>query len=49
MSAQEFDVVVYGATGFTGKLVCEHLMRVYGAEARRLARRVAFEAARYLP
>ena len=32
MSAQEFDVVVYGATGFTGKLVCEHLMRVYGAE-----------------
>ena len=32
MSAQEFDVVVYGATGFTGKLVAEHLMRVYGAE-----------------
>lgn len=32
MSAQEFDVVVYGATGFTGKLVAEHLMRTYGAE-----------------
>lgn len=32
MSAQEFDVVVYGATGFTGKLVAEHMMRVYGAE-----------------
>lgn len=32
MSAQEFDVVVYGATGFTGRLVAEHLMRVYGAE-----------------
>ncbi|MEQ1818338.1 MAG: saccharopine dehydrogenase NADP-binding domain-containing protein [Terricaulis sp.] len=32
MSAQEFDLVVYGATGFTGKLVAEHLMRVYGAE-----------------
>lgn len=32
MSAQEFDIVVYGATGFTGKLVTEHLMRVYGAE-----------------
>jgi len=32
MSAQEFDIVVYGATGFTGKLVAEHLMRVYGAE-----------------
>ncbi len=32
MGAQEFDIVVYGATGFTGKLVAEHLMRVYGAE-----------------
>lgn len=32
MSAQEFDVVIYGATGFTGKLVAEHFMRVYGAE-----------------
>lgn len=32
MSAQEFDVVIYGATGFTGKLVAEHMMRVYGAE-----------------
>jgi len=31
MSAQEFDVVVYGATGFTGKLVAEHLLRTYGA------------------
>ncbi|MBL8544885.1 MAG: saccharopine dehydrogenase NADP-binding domain-containing protein [Hyphomonadaceae bacterium] len=31
MSAQEFDIVVYGATGFTGKLVTEHLMRAYGA------------------
>ncbi|MBX3431646.1 MAG: saccharopine dehydrogenase NADP-binding domain-containing protein [Hyphomonadaceae bacterium] len=31
MSAQEFDVVVYGASGFTGKLVAEHLMRAYGA------------------
>ena len=32
MSAQEFDVVVYGATGFTGKLVAEHLLKTYGAE-----------------
>src|SRR5262245_50004942 len=32
MSAQEFDVVVYGATGFTGRLVAEYLIRAYGAE-----------------
>ncbi|HYD88171.1 MAG TPA: saccharopine dehydrogenase NADP-binding domain-containing protein [Vitreimonas sp.] len=32
MSAQEFDVVVYGATGFTGRLVAEHLLRTYGAD-----------------
>lgn len=32
MSAQEFDVIVYGATGFTGKLVAEHLLKTYGAE-----------------
>lgn len=31
MSAQEFDIVVYGATGFTGKLVAEHLLKTYGA------------------
>ncbi len=30
MSAQEFDIVVYGATGFTGRLVAEHLLRSYG-------------------
>ena len=27
---QEYDVVVYGATGFTGRLVCEYLNRQYG-------------------
>lgn len=32
MSAQEFDVIVYGATGFTGRLVAEYLLRTYGAE-----------------
>lgn len=32
MSAQEFDVIVYGATGFTGRLVAEYLQRTYGAE-----------------
>lgn len=30
MSAQEFDVVVYGATGFTGRLVAEYLLKTYG-------------------
>lgn len=32
MSAQEFDVIVYGATGFTGRLVAEYLLRTYGAD-----------------
>ncbi len=32
MSAQEFDVVIYGATGFTGKLVAEYMLKTYGAE-----------------
>jgi short subunit dehydrogenase-like uncharacterized protein len=27
----EFDVVVYGATGYTGRLVAEHLLKTYGA------------------
>lgn len=30
MSAQEFDVIVYGASGFTGRLVAEYLLRTYG-------------------
>ncbi len=31
MSAdREFDVIVYGATGFTGALVAEHLLKTYG-------------------
>jgi len=34
MTAQqrEFDIVVWGATGFTGRLVAEYLLRRYGAE-----------------
>eukprot|EP00961_Rhodomonas_salina_P285864 3863251-Rhodomonas_salina.2 len=28
--AKKFDVVVFGATGFTGKLCCEHLARTHG-------------------
>ncbi len=27
---KEFDIVVYGATGFTGRLVCEYLNNTYG-------------------
>lgn len=29
-SARPFDIVVYGATGFTGRLVAEYLVRHYG-------------------
>jgi short subunit dehydrogenase-like uncharacterized protein len=29
MAARPFDVVVWGASGFTGRLVCEHLARDY--------------------
>ncbi|MEZ5995289.1 MAG: saccharopine dehydrogenase NADP-binding domain-containing protein [Hyphomonadaceae bacterium] len=32
MGAQEFDVIVYGASGFTGRLVAEYLFKTYGAE-----------------
>ena len=27
----EFDAIVYGATGYTGRLVAEHLLKTYGA------------------
>ena len=30
MSKKDFDVVVYGATGFTGKLVVEYMLNQYG-------------------
>lgn len=33
----KLDVVVYGATGFTGRLVCEHLVKSYGAGSVRWA------------
>ena len=32
MSDSNFDVVVYGASGFTGKLVVEYLHNQYGGE-----------------
>lgn len=30
--ARAFDVIVYGATGFTGRLVAEHMLATYGAK-----------------
>jgi len=30
MTDREFDIVVYGATGYTGRLVAEHFVREYG-------------------
>jgi short subunit dehydrogenase-like uncharacterized protein len=31
ISDRDFDIIVYGATGFTGRLVAEHLLKVHGA------------------
>ena len=28
--AKQFDIVIYGATGYTGRLVAEHFLREYG-------------------
>lgn len=30
----EFELIVYGATGFTGALVCDHLVEHYGSQLR---------------
>ncbi len=30
MANREFDIIVYGATGYTGRLVAEHFVREYG-------------------
>ena len=32
-AAREFDIIVYGATGFTGRLVAEYLVQHYAARA----------------
>ncbi|MGX7951017.1 saccharopine dehydrogenase family protein [Tsuneonella sp. HG249] len=32
MADREFDIVVYGATGYTGRLVAEHFVREYGGK-----------------
>ena len=31
MATREFDVIVYGATGYTGRLVAEYMLGTYGA------------------
>ena len=31
METRDYDVIVYGATGFTGRLVAEHMLATYGA------------------
>lgn len=33
MADREFDIIVYGATGYTGRLVAEHFVREYGNAA----------------
>ena len=30
MSEREFDIIVYGASGFTGRLVAEYMQQQYG-------------------
>ena len=32
MADTEFDIIVYGATGYTGRLVAEHFVREYGGK-----------------
>ena len=31
-SERTFDLIVYGATGFTGRLVAEHMLATYGVD-----------------
>lgn len=33
MADREFDIIVYGATGYTGRLVAEYLRKEYGGDA----------------
>jgi len=32
MKEQSFDIIIWGASGFTGRLVAEYLLRQYGLE-----------------
>lgn len=34
MSTREFDVIIYGATGFTGRLVAEYMQKEYGSSVK---------------
>ncbi|MGB0906228.1 MAG: saccharopine dehydrogenase family protein [Maricaulaceae bacterium] len=34
MADREFDVIIFGATGFTGRLVAEYIQKTYGADVR---------------
>ena len=43
---REFDIVLYGATGFVGKLTAEYLARAGGGRPHRAGRPVAGQAAR---
>jgi short subunit dehydrogenase-like uncharacterized protein len=31
-NTEKLDLIVFGATGFTGKLVCEYLSKTYGTD-----------------
>ena len=31
---REFDVIIWGATGFTGRLVAEHYLKQYGLDGK---------------
>ena len=33
MADKDFDIVIYGATGYTGRLVAEHFVREYGSKS----------------
>ena len=37
-AAKKYDVVVFGAGGFTGRLVCEHIARDYQVSGQRAQR-----------
>ena len=38
MKEREYDIIVFGATGFTGKLVVEYIIEQYGLKNNKLFR-----------
>ena len=46
---REFDVIVWGATGFTGQLVVEYLAETYGASPAVIGLVLGLGAAAYIP